>query len=78
VWTVDFKGWWYTRDREKVNPLTIRDEYSRYILGIDVVEKGDTASVKRVFQRVFKEFGIPRYIRSDNGPPFANTLNLWG
>jgi hypothetical protein len=78
VWTVDFKGWWYTRNREKVNPLTIRDEYSKYLLAIDVTEKGDTASVKRVFQRVFKRYGIPRYIRSDNGPPFANALNLWG
>jgi transposase InsO family protein len=78
VWTVDFKGWWYTRNREKVNPLTIRDEYSKYILAIDVVEKGDTATVKQVFQRVFKQYGVPRYIRSDNGPPFANALNLWG
>ncbi|MDR2730018.1 MAG: integrase core domain-containing protein [Treponema sp.] len=78
MWTVDFKGWWYTRNREKVNPLAIRDEYSKYILAIDVTEKGDTASVKRVFQRVFKQYGIPLYIRSDNGPPFANALNLWG
>ena len=32
VWTVDFKGWWYTPDKEKCNPLTVRDEYSKYIL----------------------------------------------
>ncbi|WP_244934729.1 leucine zipper domain-containing protein [Leptospira jelokensis] len=34
VWTVDFKGWWYTLDREKVNPLTVRDDFSKYILSI--------------------------------------------
>jgi transposase InsO family protein len=78
VWTVDFKGWWYSRNKEKVNPLTIRDEHSKFILAINAVEKGDTAAVKAVFVRLFKEFGLPRYIRSDNGPPFANVLNPWG
>jgi transposase InsO family protein len=78
VWTVDFKGWWYTKNKERVNPLTIRDEAGRFILAIDVVEKGDTASVKHVFHRIFNEFGLPEYIRSDNGPPFANVLNYWG
>jgi transposase InsO family protein len=78
VWTVDFKGWWHTNTKERVNPLTIRDEYAKYPLAIEVVEKGDTASVKAVFQRVFKEFGLPDYIRSDNGPPFANVNNYWG
>ena len=78
VWTVDFKGWWYTKNRERVNPLTIRDECTKFIIAIDVVEKGDTASVKEVFKRVFKKYGLPKYIRSDNGPPFANVLNYWG
>jgi transposase InsO family protein len=78
VWTIDFKGWWYTKNKERVNPLTVRDEYGKYILAIDAVEKGDTASVKHVFQRIFKKFGMPQYIRSDNGPPFANVLNFWG
>jgi len=78
VWTVDFKGWWYSRNKEKANPLTIRDEFSKRILAIDAVEKGDTASAKKVFVRLFEEFGMPRIIRSDNGPPFANALNYWG
>jgi transposase InsO family protein len=78
VWTVDFKGWWYTKNKERVTPLTIRDEYSKFILAIDVVEKGDSACVKRVFERIFKKYGLPEYIRSDNGPPFACVLNYWG
>jgi transposase InsO family protein len=79
VWTVDFKGWWYTKNKkEKVNPLTVRDEYSRYILSIKVTEKGNIMSVKEEFIRLFKKFGLPSYIRSDNGPPFGNLRNLWG
>jgi transposase InsO family protein len=78
VWTVDFKGWWYTKDQEKVNPLTVRDEYSKFILGIDVAEKGDISHVKAVFERLFKEYGLPDYIRSDNGPPFASSASVWG
>jgi transposase InsO family protein len=78
IWTVDFKGWWYTKNKERVNPLTVRDENGKFILAIDVVEKGDTASVKAAFIRLFKEYGLPDYIRSDNGPPFANVLNYWG
>jgi len=78
VWTVDFKGWWYTKNREKVNPLTIRDEKTRFVLGVKAAEKGDTTNVKQEFIRIFKKNGMPRYIRSDNGPPFGCTRNLWG
>jgi transposase InsO family protein len=78
VWTVDFKGWWYTKHKERVDPLTVRDEYTKYIIGIDVAEKGDTAHVKAIFERIFAEYGLPEYIRSDNGPPFASVQNLWG
>jgi len=78
VWTVDFKGWWYSKTKEKINPLTIRDEYSKHILAIEAVEKGDITTVKAVFIRLFQQYGLPLYIRSDNGPPFANVLNYWG
>ena len=78
LWTVDFKGWWWTRKRERCEPLTVRDEYSKYILAIEVPEKGDTYHVKAVFEGLFRKYGLPEYIRSDNGPPFGNVLNLWG
>ena len=78
VWTVDFKGWWYTQDKEKVNPLTVRDDFSKYILCIKALDKGDTASVKAEFEVLFKRFGLPKVIRSDNGPPFASRMSLLG
>ena len=78
LWTVDFKGWWWTSRKERCEPLTVRDDYSKYILAIEVPEKGDTACVKAVFEALFRKYGLPEYIRSDNGPPFGNVLNMWG
>ena len=78
VWIVDFKGWWYTPNRERVNPLTVRDDHSKYILTIKTLDKGDTASVYKEFDQLFREYGLPEVIRSDNGPPFANMRSLFG
>ena len=78
LWTVDFKGWWYTPNREKCEPLTVRDEFSKYILSIALLEKGDILSVKKEFERLFCEYGLPGVIRSDNGPPFASSQSMLG
>ena len=51
VWTVDFKGWWYTPHGEKCEPITVRDQYSRYILSIQILEKGDISCVKAALCR---------------------------
>ncbi len=71
VWTVDFKGWWYTLDRRRFEPLTIRDDYSRYILCARALASARTEVVREEFQRVFEHNGLPEIIRSDNGAPFA-------
>jgi transposase InsO family protein len=78
LWTVDFKGWWWTSKKERCEPLTIRDDYSKYILAIEVPEKGNITCVKGVFDALFRKYGLPEHIRSDNGPPFGNVLNMWG
>jgi transposase InsO family protein len=78
VWTVDFKGWWYTKNREKCEPLTVRDEFSKFILCIKVLDKGDTPHVKQAFEDLFYKYGLPEIIRSDNGPPFASSFNSLG
>jgi len=78
VWTVDFKGWWYTKEREKCEPLTVRDEFSKYIFSISILEKADISSVKREFEHIFKQYGLPQMIRSDNGPPFASHMSIHG
>jgi putative transposase len=70
---VDFKGWWRTFRGEKCEPLTIRDEHSRYILTVKGLKDTKTETVKEEFERVFKIYGLPKVIRSDNGQPFGCT-----
>jgi putative transposase len=73
VWTVDFKGWWYTSNRERCEPFTVRDAYSRFILGSTILDDARTETVRLACERLFEQYGLPRTIRSDNGPPFATT-----
>ena len=72
VWCADFKGWFRTGDGDRVDPLTISDAYSRYLLRCQVVEKTDTARVQAIFEAAFREYGMPEAIRTDNGAPFAS------
>lgn len=78
VWTVDFKGWWYTPTGQKCEPLTVRDQYSRYILSIKILEKGNIYYVKKHFEELFKRYGLPEVIRSDNGVPLASAHGIYG
>ena len=78
VWTVDFKGWWHTQDGKRCEPLTVRDEYSRYILEIRAMASAKTEAVRAVFERLFERHGLPEAIRSDNGVPFASAHALLG
>jgi transposase InsO family protein len=73
VWCADFKGWFRTGDGTRIDPLTITDAYSRYLLRCQAVAKTDTERVRAVFEAAFREYGLPQAIRSDNGPPFAST-----
>lgn len=78
VWTVDFKGWWKDREGLRVEPLTVRDEHSRMLLEMRVLEDSRTESVRGCFENLFERYGLPGAIRSDNGPPFASSLGLLG
>jgi len=71
VWTIDFKGWWYTRNRSRFEPLTIRDAFSRYVLCAQALDNACTQTVREAMTRVFERHGLPEVIRSDNGSPFA-------
>src|SRR5471032_212847 len=73
VWCTDFKGWFRTGDGERIDPLTITDAHSRFLLKCQAVEKTDTTRVQAIFEAAFREYGLPAAIRSDNGAPFAST-----
>ena len=73
VWTVDFKGWFRTQDGQRVEPLTVRDLFSRYLLVVRLLRNQRWEPVRRVFLRLFRQYGYPTAIRADNGGPFGST-----
>src|SRR5438270_9671723 len=84
IWTADFKGQFRTRDGVYCFPLTIADQHTRYLLRVHGLLNTRGTGVRPVFERAFREYGLPRAIRTDNGVPFASTglhgltqLNVW-
>lgn len=73
LWTIDFKGWRRTSDGERLEPLTICDHATRYLLCCQHLDSTRSERVRPVMERVFREYGLPERIRSDNGAPFAST-----
>jgi len=78
IWTVDFKGWWYGGEGGRCEPLTVRDEFSRYVLDVRALADARSQTVRASFERLFEKHGLPQAIRSDNGAPFAHTRALLG
>ena len=72
LWCIDFKGWFRTGDGLRVDPLTVEDASSRYLLACHGLRQPRGSEVHPVLERTFREYGLPRAIRTDNGPPFAS------
>lgn len=84
VWTTDFKGEFRLGTGNYCYPLTIVDGHSRYLLACKALDSTRSVGARKVFQQLFQSHGLPRYIRSDNGSPFATTalarlsrLSIW-
>jgi len=84
VWSIDFKGWFVCGDGQRCDPLTVSDAASRYLLCCRAVAEPNTAAVEQELTRVFRRYGLPQRMRSDNGSPFASTgvgglsrLSVW-
>ena len=58
-------------------PLTVRDEFSRYLLELRQVPNAHSQTVQKSFEKLFERHGLPEAIRSDNGAPFASALPCW-
>lgn len=72
IWSADFKGHFKTLDGVYCYPLTVQDGCSRFLLGCQGLGGTTYVGARRVFTRVFHEFGLPERIRTDNGVPFAS------
>ena len=84
IWTTDFKGEFKTKDGSYCYPLTLLDEYSRFLLDCQGLYSTSYSGAFKVFKRAFKEYGLPNSIKSDNGSPFAtigiarlSKLSVW-
>lgn len=84
LWTADFKGHFRTQDGIYCYPLTITDLHTRFLLACHGLLSTKGQGVRPVCDRLFREYGLPRAIRTDNGVPFATTgihglsqLNVW-
>jgi putative transposase len=78
LWCADYKGEFMLADRRYCYPLTITDFASRYLLCCDALATTKEPYAFTVFERAFKEFGLPRAIRTDNGVPFASRSAYFG
>jgi putative transposase len=84
VWCADLKGWFRTEDRRRCEPLTVLDDFSRYLLGIKHVPSRKCQESKEIIENLFKEYGKPKVVRTDNGSPFGSSglcslspLSVW-
>jgi transposase InsO family protein len=73
VWGVDHKGWVRLRDGSRVEPLTMTDGFSRYLISVSASGSTRHDEARPLFERAFRDYGLPGTIRSDNGSPFAST-----
>lgn len=72
TWSADFKGDFRLGNGRRCYPLTLSDNFSRYLLACRGLERPSYQAVRPWFEWVFREYGLPRAIRTDNGAPFAS------
>jgi transposase InsO family protein len=84
LWSVDFKGQFKMGNGQYCYPLTIMDSASRFLLSILALDSTALKATQQEFRRLFRTYGLPNRIRSDNGTPFASialgrlsTLSVW-
>ena len=84
VWAAGHKGWIRLGDAMRVEPLTVTDGFSRFLVSLSPTVSTRHDEAKPLFERAFGDFGLPSIIRSDNGTPFASTgagglsrLSVW-
>lgn len=78
LWCADYKGEFMLGNRRYCYPLTITDFASRYLLTCEALGTTQEQFAFTVFERAFKDFGLPGAIRTDNGVPFASAHALYG
>ena len=71
-WQMDFKGYFYI-GKIQCHPLTVIDDYSRYLIGVRACTNEKRITVHEELTEIFKKYGLPETIATDNGSPWAAT-----
>ena len=84
VWSIDYKGQFYMKNGHVCYPLTVSDNFSRFLLGCKALAGPRYDPTRRYLELIFRECGLPDAIRNDNGTPFASKcigglsrLSIW-
>lgn len=73
VWAADHKGWVRLGEGGRLEPLTVVDRFSRYLVALEASSGADARQARQAFERAFAAHGLPEIIQSDNGTPFASS-----
>lgn len=76
VWSADYKGKFKMRNGIYCHPLTIADSKSRYLFAAKAHKSENFKSVQAEFTRVFRKYGLPMQIHTDNGTPFGSVTSI--
>ena len=76
VWSADFKGQFRLGNKKYCYPLTIADSYSRYVFSAKGMYNPTRSNSKTEFRRIFRIYGLPKQMHTDNGQPFASFRSL--
>jgi putative transposase len=72
IWSIDYKGQFYMKNGHVCYPLTLSDNFSRFLLGCQALEGPRYVPTRHCLESIFREYGLPKAIRCDNGTPFAS------
>lgn len=72
VWCIDYKGQFRLGDRSLCYPLTVTDQRSRFLLGCEAMAAIFDEEARESCEEIFRRYGLPKAMRSDNGIPFAS------
>lgn len=76
VWSADFKGKFLMGNKIYCHPLTIADSKSRFLFSAKGLYKENLKDVKKEFTKVFRKYGLPKQIHTDNGSPFGSVASI--
>jgi transposase InsO family protein len=76
LWQMDFKG--PQGFNNGCGPLSIQDDFSRYLLALQHLPTNNTENVKNTLLTAFESCGLPEYMLLDHGKPWYDSINLWG